>query len=196
MSESVETREQRLAGIRERAEGYWNEVVAHQDKTATDALVAFADSESERHLIELNKALELSVTVPPDILAEMLTPPVCGVSKTSTSLGLAAATMGGCGKEIRDPRECSRCVDCKVPFHLNCLKNHCKSELAAERERVLLEAAKAVCQGCRDEIAVQEKDSVATANGDPFWHYVEQFDVWAICDAAAIHDLRSKGESR
>ena len=85
-----------------------------------------AEAEKER-----DETQKLVTTIPDDIFAKMLTPPVCGESDTSKSLGLSAERVGGCGQKMPDPREWYRCADCGIPFHKKCLQRHCKSELAA-----------------------------------------------------------------
>ncbi len=57
----------------------------------------------------------------------------------------------------------------------------------SERERVLLEAAKAVCEGCG-------KDAIVLRVDGGFFHLAN--GQYVGCEAAAIHNLRSKRESR
>lgn len=62
------------------------------------------------------------------------------------------------------------------------------SALDSESERVLLEAAKAVCETCR--MGLHE---LVQQHG--LWFHPLNHSVHSVrCDAAAIHDLRSKGE--
>jgi hypothetical protein len=87
-------------------------------------LLLSAAEEIEQLEKQRDEALRIGVTIPDDILAKMLTPPICGVSEVSASLGLSAGRTGGCGKIMRDPREWYRCADCEITFHKACIKNH------------------------------------------------------------------------
>ena len=49
---------------------------------------------------------------------------VCGQSDTAVSLGITPERIGGCGKPITTCAEVYRCVECAVPFHRDCAKQH------------------------------------------------------------------------